>query len=277
MSRRNLSAPQAIPSAVVSPAPSSLLPMTTVALIPAINEALSVGGVVADVLAAGVDRVVVIDNGSTDGTPEVASSAGATVIHEPRRGYGSACLAGIEWVRRQPVAPEVVVFLDADASDDVSDLPSLLAPIQADGAELVIGSRVRGQRAGRVEPGALLPQARWGNALACTLMRWRWGANFTDLGPFRVIRWPALDALGMVDQTFGWTVEMQVRAVRAGLACAEVPVAYRKRIGVSKITGTINGTVRAGAKILWTIGQHALRRDASPASSRAGRVQGATS
>ena len=243
--------------------------MTTVALIPAINEAQSVGGVVESVLAAGVDRVVVIDNGSMDGTPEVASSAGATVVHEPRRGYGSACLAGIDWVRRQDETPDVVVFLDADASDDVSDLPALLEPIKNDGAELVIGSRVRGQRAGRVEPGALLPQARWGNALACTLMRWRWGAKFSDLGPFRAIRWSALDRLGMVDTTFGWTVEMQVRAVRAGLACAEVPVAYRRRIGVSKITGTVNGTVRAGAKILWTIGQHAVRRDTLLASSRA--------
>ncbi|MEO0560391.1 MAG: glycosyltransferase family 2 protein, partial [Bacteroidota bacterium] len=145
------------------------------------------------------------------------------------------------------------------------------------GAELVIGSRVRGQRAGRVEPGALLPQARWGNALACTLMRWRWGAQFTDLGPFRAIRWSALANLGMLDTTFGWTVEMQVRAVRAGLVCAEVPVAYRKRIGVSKITGTVNGTVRAGAKILWTIGQHAIRRDAPLASSRATPILGASS
>ena len=238
--------------------------MTTVALIPAVDEALSVGGVVASVIAAGVDRVVVIDNGSTDGTAEVARRAGAVVVAEPRRGYGRACLAGIDWVRRQPDPPDVVVFLDADASDDLGDLPALLAPI-GEGADLVIGSRVRGQRAGRVEPGALLPQARWGNTLACALMRARWGAAFTDLGPFRAIRWPALRDLGMADTTFGWTVEMQVRAVRAGLACAEVPVAYRKRIGTSKITGTVNGTVRAGAKILWTIGRFAARRDAARA------------
>ena len=238
--------------------------MTTVALIPAVDEAPSVGGVVADVRAAGVDRVVVIDNGSVDGTAEVARRAGAVVVSEPRRGYGQACLAGIDWVRRQPDAPDVVVFLDADASDDLGDLPALLAPI-GDGADLVIGSRVRGQRAGRVEAGALLPQARWGNALACALMRARWGAAFTDLGPFRAIRWPALRSLGMADTTFGWTVEMQVRAVRAGLACAEVPVGYRKRIGTSKITGTVHGTVRAGAKILWTIGRFAVRRDAARA------------
>ena len=241
--------------------------MTTVALIPALNEAPSVGGVVASLLPH-VDRVVVVDNGSSDGTPGAARAAGGTVVVEPRRGYGSACLAGLAFVRALPSPPDVVVFLDADASDDVADLPALLAAIDG-GADLVVGSRVRGQRDGRVEAGALLPQARWGNALACTLMRWRWGADFTDLGPFRAVRWPALDALGMTDTTFGWTVEMQVRAVEAGLPCAEVPVAYRKRIGVSKITGTLGGTVRAGAKILWTIGRHAVRLSRRPEAAPA--------
>ncbi|WP_412061668.1 glycosyltransferase family 2 protein [Rubrivirga sp. IMCC45206] len=228
-------------------------------VIPARDEAASVGGVVDGLLAQSVPlvQVVVVDNGSRDATAEIARDAGATVVAEPRAGYGRACLAGLAAVAADP--PDVVVFADADASDDPADLAALVAPIAADTADLVIGSRALGQRAGRVEPGALLPQARWGNALACALIRARWGARFTDLGPFRAIRWRALEALGMRDPTFGWTVEMQVRAVRAGLRTAEVPVAYRKRIGRSKITGTVNGTVRAGAKILWTVGAHAVR------------------
>ena len=227
-----------------------------VAVIPARDEAASVGGVVRALRAQGVPRVVVVDNGSTDGTAGVARAAGAETVVEPRAGYGRACLAGIAHVARGP-APRAVVFLDADASDDPDDLEAIVQPVLDGRADLVIGSRVLGQRAGRTEPGALLPQARWGNALACALMRARWGTAFTDLGPFRAIAYPALRRLGMADETFGWTVEMQVRAVRAGLRCAEVPVAYRRRIGTSKITGTLNGTVRAGAKILWTIGQHA--------------------
>ena len=227
-------------------------------VIPARNEEGSVGAVVREMLATGlVGDVVVTDNGSRDGTAAEARAAGATVVSEPRAGYGRACLAALAEVRRRP--PEVVVFVDADRSDDPADLGALLAPFVHDEADLVIGSRVLGQRAGRVETGALLPQARWGNALACALVRLRWGARFTDLGPFRAIRWDAYERLGMRDETFGWTVEMQVRAVRAGLRTAEVPVAYRKRVGKSQITGTVNGTVRAGTKILWTVGAHALR------------------
>lgn len=227
-------------------------------VIPARNEEGSVGAVVREMLATGlVGEVVVTDNGSRDGTAAEARAAGATVVSEPRAGYGRACLAALAEVRRRP--PEVVVFVDADRSDDPADLGALLAPFVHDEADLVIGSRVLGQRAGRVEARALLPQARWGNALACALMRLRWGARFTDLGPFRAIRWDAYERLGMRDETFGWTVEMQVRAVRAGLRTAEVPVAYRKRVGKSQITGTVNGTVRAGTKILWTVGAHALR------------------
>lgn len=228
-------------------------------VIPARDEEVSVGAVVRGLPreACGVVEVVVVDNGSRDGTAAAARAAGATVVAEPRAGYGRACLAGLAHVARQP--PDVVAFVDADLSDDPADLAALLAPIRRGEADLVIGSRVLGQRAGRVERGALLPQARWGNALACALVRARWGARFTDLGPFRAVRWPALQALGMRDETFGWTVEMQVRAVRAGLRCAEVPVAYRRRVGRSKITGTVSGTVRAGAKILWTVGLHAVR------------------
>ena len=231
-------------------------------VIPARDEERSVGPVVAGMLAqpfarAELVEVVVVDNGSRDATAERARQSGGTVVSEPRAGYGRACLAGIAALAADP--PDVVVFADADASDDPSDLPALLAPILDGRAELVIGSRRLGQLAGRVEPGALLPQARWGNALACSLMRLRWGARFTDLGPFRAIRWDTLQRLSMRDETFGWTVEMQVRALRAGVRWAEVPVAYRKRIGRSKISGTVNGTVRAGAKILWTVGAHAAR------------------
>lgn len=226
-------------------------------IIPARDEEASVGAVVAALPP--VAEVVVVDNGSRDGTARAARAAGATVVSEPRAGYGRACLAGLAHVARQRPAPDVVAFVDADLSDRPEELTEVLAPIGRGEADLVIGSRVLGQRAGRVERGALLPQARWGNALACALVRARWGARFTDLGPFRAVRYPALRTLGMEDETFGWTVEMQVRAVRAGLRCAEVPVSYRRRVGRSKITGTVNGTVRAGAKILWTVGRHALR------------------
>lgn len=228
-----------------------------VAVIPARNEAPSVGRVVAALVAQGIGRVVVVDNGSLDATAAVARAGGAEVVAEPRAGYGRACLAGLRHVAAGP-PPAAVVFLDADASDDPSDLPAVVGPVLDGTADLVIGSRVLGQRAGRVEPGALLPQARWGNALACALMRLRWGARFTDLGPFRAVGYPALVALGMADETFGWTVEMQVRAVRAGLRCTEVPVGYRRRVGRSQITGTVSGTVRAGTKILWTIARHAV-------------------
>ncbi|MEM1116939.1 MAG: glycosyltransferase family 2 protein [Bacteroidota bacterium] len=231
--------------------------MRVVVVIPARDEAASVGTVVRALPA--VDEVVVVDNGSRDGTASVAREAGATVVAEPRAGYGRACLAGLRHVAARADAPDVVAFVDADLSDRPEELPALLAPIARDEADLVIGSRVLGQRAGRVEAGALLPQARWGNALACALLRARWGARFTDLGPFRAVRYDALRRLGMRDETFGWTVEMQVRAVRAGLRCTEVAVSYRRRVGRSKITGTVNGTVRAGAKILWTVGVHAVQ------------------
>jgi glycosyltransferase involved in cell wall biosynthesis len=224
-------------------------------------------------LPDGVSEVVVVDNASTDDTEANARAAGATVVREPRRGYGQACLAGLAYVAALPPdrRPDVVAFLDGDHSDHPEELADLLAPLARDEADFVVGSRLLGDRLGRVEPGALLPQARYGNAFACAVMRRLWGAPFTDLGPFRAIRYDALCTLGMRDRTFGWTVEMQVKALRAGLRCLEVPVSYRRRTGVSKITGTVSGTLRASAKILWTLGRYALTPPArslpSPESS----------
>ena len=220
-------------------------------VIPALNEEASLPLVLAQLPRSPVRRIVVADNGSTDATARVAREGGAEVVTAARRGYGSACLAGLAHLRRTG-PPDVVVFIDADYSDHPEELPAVVAPILAGTADLVIGSRVLGRR----ERGALLPQARAGNLVACLLIRIFYGHRFTDLGPFRAIRWESLERIGMADPDFGWTAEMQVKAVRLGLRCAEVPVSYRRRVGVSKITGTITGTVRAGYKILWTVARH---------------------
>lgn len=233
--------------------------MHTLVVIPAFNEARSIGCVVGDLPGSAVDEVVVVNNASTDATRRYAEAAGATVVDEPRPGYGWACLRGIAYARRR--RPDVLVFLDGDYSDHPDELTRLLEPIRRDEADFVVGSRLRGQRLGWVEPGALLPQARVGNRLACYLMRWGWGARYTDLGPFRAIRFADLLALDMQDTTFGWTIEMQIKAVEAGLRVREVPVSYRRRVGVSKITGTVRGTVLASAKILWTIARMAATQE----------------
>ena len=200
-----------------------------------------------------VDAVIVVNNASTDATVRNAERAGAHVVTETRRGYGYACLRGIEEARK--FTPDVIVFLDGDYSDHPDELALLLDPIRSGAADLVIGSRIAGDH----EPGAMLPQALIGNRIACVLMRWVWGARYTDLGPFRAIRTEALDALQMQDKTYGWTIEMQIKAARLGLRIAEVPVSYRRRVGVSKITGTVSGTVKASWKILATIFRFAVK------------------
>jgi glycosyltransferase involved in cell wall biosynthesis len=221
-------------------------------VIPALNEERSLPLVLAALPHSLIEEIVVVDNGSSDRTAAVAVEGGARVVHEPRRGYGSACLAGIAALSDV----DVVAFVDADYSDHPEELALLLEPILTDRADLVIGSRMVGER----EPGALLPQALFGNWLATRLIRLFWGVTFTDLGPFRAIRATSLTALQMQDRDYGWTVEMQVKAAQAHLRCVEVPVRYRKRVGRSKITGTVMGTIRASHKILATIFRSAWRR-----------------
>ncbi len=213
-------------------------------VIPAFNEEQAIGKVISAV-PRWVDDVIVVDNGSTDGTADAARHSGARVVSEPRRGYGSACLAGIAALS----SPDVVVFLDGDFSDRPEEMEALVGPILDGGADIVIGSRVLGQR----EAGALSPQARFGNMLACFLIRLFWRRKHTDLGPFRAVRYSALKCLGMCDRDYGWTVEMQIKAIRRRLRVHEVPVSYRRRIGKSKISGTVTGVIAAGTKILSTI------------------------
>jgi glycosyltransferase involved in cell wall biosynthesis len=226
-------------------------------IIPARNEAASLPLVLGDLPVVG--RVLVVDNGSTDATAEVARETGAFVVREERPGYGSACLAGLgqldAWAREGDIVPNLVVFLDGDYSDHPNLLPRLVEPILSGASDFVLGSRLLGCR----EPGAMPPQSVYGNRLACFLMWLLWGARYTDLGPFRAIRYDALRRLEMEDRNFGWTVEMQIKAAVAGLRVIEIPVPYRRRTGVSKISGTVGGTIKAGAKILYTIAKYAWK------------------
>jgi glycosyltransferase involved in cell wall biosynthesis len=227
-------------------------------LIPALNEQAAIAsmldGLRAVMPAAGCEDapIFVIDNGSSDDTASVAREHGALVVAEPRRGYGQACLAGIAAL---PKGTDIVVFLDADASDDPADLPRILEPICAGRADLVLGSRTAAAR----QHGAFTPQQAFGNRLATWLLWVLFGARYTDLGPFRAIRRETLDALRMQDANFGWTIEMQIKAHRQGLRVLEIPVNYRNRVaGESKISGNALGTVRAGYRILLTIARYAL-------------------
>ncbi len=214
-------------------------------VIPAYNEEQSIENVMQAIPKDRIDRIIVVDNASTDATAELARQAGAHVIHEPQRGYGNACLRGIA----EASQADVIVFVDADFSDDPSEMPLVLNPILTQGKDMVIGSRILGYR----ESGALPVHANFGNRLACFLIHRLFGYTFTDLGPFRAVTKKALNKLNMEDQTYGWTVEMQTKAAIMKLDCCEVPVSYRKRIGTSKISGTISGSVKAGSMILYTI------------------------
>lgn len=221
-------------------------------IIPALNEEESIGKVIKEIPKVYRDLVVVGDNGSTDKTADVARSQGAHVVLAQPRGYGSACLAAVEYALT--FEPTVLVFLDADYSDYPEDMIDILDELEKNGLDLVIGSRALTPESRR----ALLPQARFGNWLATALMFLRFGTRFTDLGPFRAVRVPAYNLIDMQDKNFGWTIEMQIKAIRAGLSVGEVPVRYRSRIGKSKITGTIRGTIGAGTKILWTLAKYSF-------------------
>jgi glycosyltransferase involved in cell wall biosynthesis len=232
------------------------MPHNVLVIIPAYNEADSIARVIADLPRDWQRGVIVADNNSTDATADVARSAGGTVVPAPVQGYGSACLAAMAYVKALPLdqQPDIIAFVDADYSDHPDQLPLLIEPILHGQADFVLGSRML-----KAQPrGALLPQAIFGNKLACFLMRILFKQRYTDLGPFRAIRWPALQQLKMVDTNFGWTVEMQIKAARRRLRILEIPVDYRPRIGQSKITGTLTGTVRAGYKILYTIFKYGL-------------------
>ncbi len=219
-------------------------------IIPAYNEEESIGKVVTDIPKDLVRDILVCNNASTDNTKNVATEAGAIVLDQPMKGYGNACLKGIEYLKNKPLEeqPEIVIFIDGDYSDHPEEMPNLVQPI-LEGHDMVIGSRALGD----MESGAMMPQQIFGNWLATTLIRFFYNYDFTDLGPFRSIKWKKLVEIDMQDRDFGWTVEMQVKAAKYKLKCTEVPVTYRRRIGVSKVSGTIRGTILAGHKILWTI------------------------
>lgn len=220
-------------------------------IIPAYNEEQSIGSVIRDIPSDLVREILVCNNASTDNTAAVALENGAIVLDQPQKGYGSACLKGIEYLKSKSPEkqPDIVVFLDGDYSDHPEEMTKVVQPIIEQGMDMVIGSRASGE----MENGAMMPQQIFGNWLATNLIRLFYKYDFTDLGPFRAIRYDKLIEIDMKDPDFGWTVEMQVKAAKYKLKCTEVAVTYRKRIGVSKVSGTLKGTILAGHKILWTI------------------------
>jgi len=230
-----------------------MMPIINV-IIPAYNEQDSIGKVVRDIPKI-VDEIIVISNNSADKTEENAKNAGATVLSESRKGYGYACLKGMDYISQKEIKPEIVVFLDGDYSDYPEQLTALINPILIDNLDFVVGARVKEQR----ESGAMTPQQVFGNWLATTLMKLFFNARFTDLGPFRAIKYDKLRGLKMEDTTYGWTVEMQLKALKQQLTYTEVPMKYRNRIGVSKVSGTIKGSILAGIKILGWIFKYSFK------------------
>ena len=218
-------------------------------IIPALNEEEAIARVIADIPHDLVREIIVVDNGSSDNTVKVAQGAGATVLHEPVKGYGSACLKGISYIKESAANTDIIVFLDADYSDHAEEMAAVVAPIINDNIDMVIGSRALGEQ----EKGSLTPVQAFGNWLSAKLLGIIYNASFTDLGPFRAIKFNKLLALDMQDKNYGWTVEMQVKAAKQGLSFTEVPVKYRNRIGKSKVSGTVKGSILAGHKILYTI------------------------
>ncbi len=228
--------------------------MSIKVIIPAYNEEASIAKVISEIPSE-VDEIIVVNNNSTDGTKENAARAGATVLDEERKGYGYACLKGMDYIAGLENQPTIIVFLDGDYSDYPEELIEVVRPIVEDDIDLVIGSRVKERR----EYGAMTPQQIFGNWLATKLMGLFFGATFTDLGPFRAIKYDKLLSLQMEDKTYGWTVEMQLKAIKKGLSYTEVPVRYKNRIGVSKVSGTVKGSVLAGVKILTWIFKYSFK------------------
>lgn len=228
-------------------------------IIPAYNEENSIGLVIKDLPKDLVRNVIVCNNNSNDQTKNVALSHGAIVVDQAIPGYGIACLKGLEYIANLPIdqRPDIVVFIDGDYSDYPQELPNIIAPILEQEYELVIGSRALGQ----MQKGSMTLPQRFGNWLATKLIKLLYGYHFTDLGPFRAVKYNALLKINMKDKDFGWTVEMQVKAAMLKLKCIEVPVNYKKRIGYSKVSGTIKGTIMAGYKILWTIFRLLITKD----------------
>jgi len=223
-------------------------------IIPAFNEADSIAEVINEIPES-VSEIIVVNNNSSDNTVQNAENSGATVLTENRKGYGYACLKGMNYVAEQSDPPDIIVFIDGDYSDYPEELTSLVAPILNNRYDFVIGARVKRLR----EEGSMTPQQIFGNWLATSLMKLFFGATFTDLGPFRAIKYDKLLQLQMEDKTYGWTVEMQLKALKQKLSYTEVPVRYKKRIGVSKVSGTVKGSIFAGMKILGWIFKYSIK------------------
>ena len=224
-------------------------------IIPAFNEEKSIAKVIAEIPDF-VEEIVVVNNNSTDQTAQVATKAGASVLTEKSKGYGYACLKGIDYLSQKDKTPDILVFLDGDFSDFPQELTKVIQPIIDGSVDFVVGARVKELRAS----GSLTPQQVFGNWLACFLMKILYQSSFTDLGPFRAIRWEALENIKMSDKTYGWTIEMQLKVLRQKISYQEVPVSYKKRIGVSKVSGTVKGTIFAGVKIIGWIFKHYLSK-----------------